>query len=432
MNVRHISPPGRVVLLVLGATSLAWATAALPQSPEEPTRPDAAWSLAQCLEHASLHGPDLRQAELRVKEAQIEVEEARKVFWPSTRVQAGAFAGGFDDDLGTRLFVGLEVDPIVDGYQDFFARELTAIQVDLSRIEVKSRRALLASEVRQAYLLAVGLARAERHLANALEQQTALVEMVGDGEDADLEALHLLQAEQLAQEQETRMHELQAQRRLQELNLKTLIGLAPETPFAVDGEAEVSALLGPSTDDDGDPAGASAAVIQQQLELKLAERLYDVSKLDRLPQPLLRVGYNEGNPEIESGGYIFLGVDVPLLDWGRLQRRRRQLAVEVERQENDLSEEARRQAAYAHRLGLLLEDLVQRSAILTRAVDLARRGLAIQVERFENELGGAVEVLRAHSELSRSQAELEVNEARLAVVICQQRLLREVGVPSGP
>jgi outer membrane protein TolC len=387
------------------------------------------WSFQRCLDQVLEHGVGVTEASLRLEQAKLGLEDARKVFYPTTNVTSGVFAGDIDeDDSWTRFYLSVRIAPILDGYDKFFATQLSDFQLRLTQLDEEDARALLVSRLREAYLTLLALAEAEGHLAEAVTHQDRLVDIAGVEAEPDLAGLRRLEALSAAQRGRMSLRELKSRREEEELRLKTLLGLPPETPFTLDPDTHPSDVLPPEREsafDEDQPAASRA-----ELEIAIAKKRLQMVRFEGYPQPLLRMGLNRGGLEIKSGAYVFAGVEVPLFDWGRRKRQRARLSLELTEREHHAKWQTLQRHAELARLELVRDTLAQRGRDLMESIDLAGRRLRAQARLYEASRLTAAELTRTQVELARERAEHALNQGSFWAVLCQREVLLELGSTS--
>jgi len=391
--------------------------------------PSDVWSFQRCLDQVLEHGVGVKEASLRLEQAKLGLEDARKVFYPTTNLTSGVFAGDIDEEeRWTRFYLSVRIAPILDGYDKFFATQLSDFQLRLTQLDEEHARALLVARVREAYLTLLALAKAEGHLAEAVAHQDRLVDIAGVEAEPDLAGLRQLEARSAAQRGRMSFRELKGRREEEELRLKTLLGLPPETPFSLDPDTLASDVLPrerESSFDEDQPAASRA-----ELEIAIAKKRLQMVRFQGYPQPLLRMGLNRGGLEIKSGAYVFAGVEVPLFDWGRRKRQKARLSLELTEREVHAKRQTLQRHAELARLELARDTLAQRGRDLMESIDLAGRRLRTQARLYEASRLTAAELTRTQVELARERAEHALNQGSFWAVLCQREALLELGSTS--
>ena len=418
---------GAMARAALAGALLAFAAGAAATEPAGDPVTEAAgvWTFARCLERVQAQDLGGREAQLRVERSRLGLEDARRAFYPSTTVTSGVFLGNLEDDRHHSFYLSLRVAPILSGYEQFFATRLADFQVRLGELEVDQARALLAWRVRESYLTIVSLAEAEDRLAEAVSAHERLVEIASAEGDPDLAMVRRLDAQTALLRQRLDLRELRGRRSDEELRLKTLLDLAPETPFAVDRDTRPATVLAA---EDGAEGQADLASRRESLNQQLARKRLQVSRFDRLPQPVLRMGLNQGGLDIRSGAYLFMGVEVPLFDWGRRKRRSAQLELEVSETEQQGKRLSLQRRAELARLEAQRQALEDRERGGVEMIELARRKLVVQEQLYRVGRIATAELAAAQAELARLRAEQALAQGRLWAVLCRRGALLATGV----
>lgn len=398
----------------------------------------ATWTFERVRERVLEEGVGLREARFRLQRANLGLQDARNTFYPSINVTGGMLAGTIEDRDPLDFYVGVRASPILEGYEKFFARRLATLEVRAGRLAESEARELLLARARQAYLNLLATARARVHLETAVSQAQRLVEIVGAESEPDLAAVRQLEASLVLQRERMGLRALDDRRALEELALKTLLGLAPGEPFAIDTAAEPLAILPPTP-----PASAAAAVggdgspptprdSREVLGLEIARQQLRAARFERYPQPFLRLGLSRGGFEMRSGAYVFAGIDLPLFDWGLRQRQRARAAVEVAEKERELERARIERRAELARVELQRAAVERQQEERGRSIDLLERRLQAQLALYQKGRAAAADLARTKLELAHEQAELATTEGAVWAALCQREALQRTGVESAP
>ncbi len=295
---------------------------------------------------------------------------------------------------------------------------------------------MLAWQVRESYVTILSLAEAEDRLGEAVGHYERLVDVVAEEGDPDLALVRRIDARSALVRARSERRGVEGRRADEELRLKALLGLAPDTPFAVDRAtppAEVVAAKGTggavgTAESGGEP---SLGRRRHALDEQLARERLKLSRFARLPQPVLRVGVNRGGLDIRSGAYVFTGVDVPLFDWGRARRRSAQLALELSETQQHGKLLTLQQGAELARIDAQRRTLEDRGREGDELVDLARSKLAAQEQLYRAGRVTTGDLLSAQAELARQGAERALDEGRLRALLCRRAALEATGATGG-
>ncbi len=415
--------------LVSGVLQAAAAQAVAVQSAAVAPEAAEVWTFERVRDKVLDDGAGVQEARFRSQRADLGMKDARTTFYPAISVTAGALAGTLEGRDPFDVYVGLRASPILEGYEKFFARRLAELEVRAGRLAENEAREQILSRARQSYLTLIAIGNARRQLLTAVGHAQRLVEMAGVEAEPELAALRQLEAGLVLQRERMNLRALDDRRAQEELALKTLLGLAPDAPFAVDTETPAAAVL-PAAEVTAGTTDTPDS--QQALRLELARQQLRAARFERYPQPFLRLGLSRGGFEVRSGAYVFAGVDIPIFDWGRRSRQRARAAVAVAERERELTRAALERGAELYGLELQHSALERLRDDRLQYVELAERRLQVQLGLYQQGRIAAGELLRTQLELARERAELALSEGASWAALCRREALLRVGVASAP
>ncbi len=409
--------------------------AAPPIVVADPVDPPDVWTFERVREKVLDWGVGLQEARFRSQRASLGQQDAARTFLPSLNLTAGVLAGTLEDRDPVDVYVGVRASPILEGYEKFFARRLAELEARAGRLAESEAREQLLSRARQSYLTLIALASARRHLLAAVGHAQRLVEMAGVESEPELAAARQLEAALVLQRERMNLRALDDRRAREELTLKTLLGLAPDAPFAIDAAtppASVLPELAAAGQPGEGPGTADSPDSQPALDLELARQQLRLSRFERFPQPFLRVGLSRGGFEVRSGAYVFAGFDVPLLDWGRRSRQRARAAVGVAEKERELARATLERRAQIFGVALERSTLERQQSERRQCVELAERRLQALLALYQQGRIAAGELARTQIEVARERAELAISEGASWTALCRHDALQRAGVASAP
>ena len=380
------------------------------------------WSLPRCLAYAKANAPELLAKQKMVAQTKLDVEDADVCFLPDVGVMVGYNMAEVDSDRG---FAGqLLVSDIFDGYKKFFEGRLSRIKHEISGLDLERTRAWLDLKVSHIYLdLLAGLkqtAMSRDLLALAEEKEEAVETLTQRGLAGPLEAR---QARLATLTQRLAVTELEGRNVVLTRQLKALIGLAEESPFAVDQDQSILDAV----EEINPESKSNLDVAVADLKVKALDEQRKLLNLQQWPSPVIAAGWSEGTPAQSDGFYLLMGVNIPLFTAGRQQRLIKRQELEISRRQIDIARLKRSIDLRRSELEESISRLKLRLSLFQEAAGLAvdqsrlvatefaqgRAGLADHVDARMEAKQRELEVLRAELDLSKTQ----VSRQALAKVV---------------
>lgn len=409
-------------------------------------------SLAQCRELALSHDEDLRIAQNRVEQAELDKGIAKTAYFPKFDINGGAFYLTPNPSMGTTMDIQMRgvymagislTQPIYTGGKIITGNKLAKIGREAAEDQLQATRMNILAEAEKSYWMYVAVLAKIDMIRAYMTQLDSIYEYTKSAYEVGLTTqLNLNRVESRRSELQYRLTQANSGADLCRLALCRIIG------------ADENEAITPTESLDY-PAGYSRLPfmgIDGRPELSLARKNIEVQKLnvkmalsDFLPTVGMQIGWNAfGNMKMTSytplpDGTIYpltqsmdyrgfvgaISVSIPVFHWGEGYKKVKKAKMEVENASLSLDKNRKLMELQAHQAYNNYIDGESLIESATKALDEAQSNLTAITEQYQVGMMTLTDLLEAQSQWHTSFANLI--EAKTQYKINEVDYLRSIG-----